>query len=124
MLALLPQHLFCCASEQDESCFHDVKDQLRPREQRNCNGKSSTGSRKTEGNETLCYGKETAGGIEKTLPYMDFPTQQWSRIRTNKTIECLNRENKRRTQVTGAFPDGQSALMLVYARFRHVARTQ
>ena len=62
-------------------------------------------------------------GIEETLTYMDFPTQHWTRIRTNNTIERLNREIKRRTKAIGAFPDGQSALMLVCARLRHVAAT-
>ena len=59
-----------------------------------------------------------------THSYMDFPTQHWTRIRTNNTIERLNREIKRRTKAIGAFPDGQSALMLVCARLRHVAGTQ
>ena len=62
-------------------------------------------------------------GIEETLAYMDFPTQHWTRIRTNNAIERLNREIKRRTKAIGAFPDGQSALMLVCARLRHVAAT-
>ena len=35
-------------------------------------------------------------GIEETLTYMDFPTQHWTRIRTDNTIEHLNREIKRR----------------------------
>ncbi len=34
------------------------------------------------------------------------------------------REIRRRTRVVGAFPDGQSALMLAAARLRHVAGTQ
>ena len=68
--------------------------------------------------------KKLEEGIEETLTYMDFPTQHWSRIRTNNTIERLNREIKRRTKAIGAFPDGQSALMLVCARLRHVAGTQ
>lgn len=68
--------------------------------------------------------KKLTEGIEETLTYMDFPTQHWSRIRTNNTIERLNREIKRRTKAIGAFPDGQSALMLVCARLRHVAGTQ
>lgn len=68
--------------------------------------------------------KKLQDGIEETLTYMDFPTQHWSRIRTNNTIERLNREIKRRTKAIGAFPDGQSALMLVCARLRHVAGTQ
>lgn len=46
-------------------------------------------------------------GIEETLTYMDYPTQHWTRIRTNNTIERLNREIKRRTKAIGAFPDGQ-----------------
>ena len=62
-------------------------------------------------------------GIEGTLTYMDFPTQHWTRIRTNNTIERFNREIKRRTKAIGAFPDGQIALMLVCARLRHVAAT-
>jgi transposase-like protein len=33
------------------------------------------------------------------------------------------REIRRRTRVMGAFPDGQSALMLVTARLRHAAVT-
>lgn len=67
--------------------------------------------------------KKVEDGIEETLTYMDFPTQQWTRIRTNNTIERLNREIKRRTKAIGAFPDGQSALMLVCARLRHVVAT-
>jgi transposase-like protein len=63
-------------------------------------------------------------GIEETLTYMDFPYEHWTRIRTNNTIERLNREIKRRTKVVGTFPDGDSALMLVCARLRHVAGTQ
>ena len=46
------------------------------------------------------------------------------RIRTNNVIERLNREIRRRTRVVGSFPDGNSALMLVCARLRHVAGTQ
>ena len=59
--------------------------------------------------------------IEETLTYMDYPTEHWNRIRTNNTIERVNREIKRRTKAIGAFPDGQSALMLVCARLRYVA---
>ena len=68
--------------------------------------------------------KKLEDGIDETLTYMDFPSQHWNRIRTNNTIERLNREIKRRTKAIGAFPDGQSALMLVCARLRHVAGTQ
>jgi len=68
--------------------------------------------------------KKLEDGIDETLTYMEFPYQHWNRIRTNNTIERLNREIKRRTKAIGAFPDGQSALMLVCARLRHVAGTQ
>lgn len=68
--------------------------------------------------------KKLEDGIDETLTYMDFPYQHWNRIRTNNTIERLNREIKRRTKAIGALPDGQSALVLVCARLRHVAGTQ
>lgn len=62
-------------------------------------------------------------GIEETLAYMDFPTQHWTRIQTNNTIERLNRAIKHRTKAICAFSEGQSAVMLVCARPRHVAAT-
>ena len=65
--------------------------------------------------------KKVEDSIEETLTFMDFPSQHWTRIRTNNTLERLNREIKRRTRPIGAFPDGNSALMLVCARLRHVA---
>ncbi|WP_020072973.1 IS256 family transposase [Faecalispora sporosphaeroides] len=67
--------------------------------------------------------KKVEDGIEETLVYMDFPYAHWQKIRTNNVIERLNREIRRRTRVVGAFPDGNSALMLVCARLRHVAST-
>ena len=67
--------------------------------------------------------KKVEDGIEETLTYCDFPSEHWTRIRTNNVIERLNREI-RRTRVVGSFPDGNSALMLVCARLRHVAGTQ
>lgn len=67
--------------------------------------------------------KKVEDSIEETLTFMDFPSQHWTRIRTNNTLERLNREIKRRTKAIGAFPDGNSALMLVCARLRHVAGT-
>ena len=50
--------------------------------------------------------KKVEDGIEETLTYCDFPSEHWTRIRTNNVIERLNRE------------------MLVCARLRHVAGTQ
>ena len=63
-------------------------------------------------------------GVEETLTYFAFPSEHWTRIRTNNAIERLNREIRRRTRVVGCFPDGNSALMLVCAWLRHVAGTQ
>lgn len=41
-----------------------------------------------------------------------------------QSMERLLRETRRRTGVVGAFPDGQSALMLAAARLRHAASTK
>ena len=68
--------------------------------------------------------KKVEDGIEETLTCCGFPSEHWTRIRTNNVIERLNREIRRRTRVVGAFPDGNSALMLVCARLRHVSGTQ
>ncbi len=68
--------------------------------------------------------RKVEDGIEETLTYCDFPTEHWTRIRTNNVMERLNREIRRRTRVVGCFPDGSSALMLFCARLRHVAGSQ
>ena len=69
-----------------------------------------------------------AGIVEEaareTLSYYDFPSQHWRSLRTNNPLERLMREIRRRTRVVGAFPDGQSALMLVAARLRYVSATR
>jgi len=63
-------------------------------------------------------------GAKETLSYYAFPSQHWRSLRTNNPLERLMREIRRRTRVVGAFPDGQSALMLVAARLRHVSATR
>ena len=63
-------------------------------------------------------------GAKETLSYYAFPSQHWRSLRTNNPLERLMREIRRRTRVVGAFPDGQSALMLVAARLRHVVSTK
>ena len=68
--------------------------------------------------------KKVEAGIEETLTYCDFPSEHWVKIRTNNVIERMNREIRRRTRVVGAFPDGNSVLMLVCTRLRHAAGTQ
>ena len=67
--------------------------------------------------------KKVEDSIEETLTYANSLSEHWTRIRTNNVIERLNREIRRRTRVVGCFPDGNSALMLVCARLRHVAGT-
>ena len=57
------------------------------------------------------------------MTYCDFPSEHGTRIRTNNVIERLNREI-RCTRAVGMFPDGNSALMLICARLRHVAGSQ
>lgn len=59
-----------------------------------------------------------------TLTYCDFPSEHWTRIRTNNFIKSLHREIQRRTLVVGTFPDGNPALMIFCARLRHVTGTQ
>jgi putative transposase len=63
-------------------------------------------------------------GIDETLSYYSLPPEHWRCLRTNNPLERLMREIRRRTRVVGAFPDGNSALMLVAARLRHVASTK
>ncbi len=68
--------------------------------------------------------KKVEAGVGETLIYCGFPSEHWTRIRTNNVMERLNREIRPRTRVVGTFPDGNSALMPVCARLRHAAGTQ
>jgi len=63
-------------------------------------------------------------GIDETLSYHDFPREHHRHIYTNNPQECIMKQIRRRTRVVGAFPDGNSALMLAAARLRHIAGTQ
>ena len=62
--------------------------------------------------------------VDETLSYMDFPFEHWSRLRTNNGLERIMKEIRRRTRVVGSFPDGNSAMMLVGARLRHISTTK
>ncbi len=64
--------------------------------------------------------KKVEESVGETLEYMMFPREHWLKIRSNNAIERLNREIRRRTRVVGAFPDSNSALMLVCARLRYM----
>ena len=61
--------------------------------------------------------------LHETLTYYAYPSQHWLKIKTNNPMDRLLKEARRRTKVVGAFPDGNSALMLVAARMRHVSST-
>ena len=76
--------------------------------------------------ETAIIGRylRRESSVEETLMYCNFPSEHWTKIRTNNVIERLNREIRRRTRVAGAFRDSNSALMLVCDRLRHVIGTQ
>lgn len=68
--------------------------------------------------------KKVEDGIEETLTYCDFPSEHWTRIRTNNVMERLNREIRRRTRVVGCFPDGNSALMLVWRALKNLCKRE
>ncbi|QIB65728.1 IS256 family transposase [Kineobactrum salinum] len=62
--------------------------------------------------------------IDETFAFYSYPQTHWLKIRTNNPLERIMREIRRRTRVVGAFPDGESAVMLVGARLRHIASTK
>jgi len=59
-------------------------------------------------------------GIMESLSYHSYPREHHRSLRTNNMLERIMREIRRRTRVVGSFPDGESALMLVSARLRHI----
>jgi len=63
-------------------------------------------------------------GSDETLTYFTFPREHHRHIYTNNPLENIMKQIRRRTKVVGAFPDGNSALMLAAARLRHIAGTQ
>ncbi len=79
---------------------------------------------KLEGLRLREAAKKIRESIGETLTYYDFPQEHRSRIRTNNALERIMKEIRRRTKVVGAFPDGNSALMLCAARLRHIAGTK
>jgi transposase-like protein len=79
---------------------------------------------KLEGMRLFKAARVLREGIAETLSYMSFPREHWTRLRTNNMLERIMREIRRRTRVVGNFPDGESALMLVGARLRHIAGTK
>jgi putative transposase len=77
--------------------------------------------------ETMRLGKAAQTlreGVDETLSYFDFPREHHRHIYTNNPLEAIMKQIRRRTRVVGAFPDGNSALMLAAARLRHIAGTE
>ena len=60
-------------------------------------------------------------GLSDSVNFYNLPIHWWKRVRTNNPLERLIKEIRRRTNVVGAFPDGQSALLLISARAKYVA---
>ena len=81
-------------------------------------------AKKLEDAKLKSAAKVLNNGIDEALTYTSFPHEHWLRIRTNNGIERINREIRRRTNAVGCFPDGNSALMLVCARLRHVSASE
>lgn len=73
----------------------------------------------------LCKAAEKVrDGIDETLSYHEFPREHHRHIYTNNMLENIMKQIRRRTRVVGAFPDGNSAMMLSAARLRHISGTQ
>jgi transposase-like protein len=86
--------------------------------------KAEAVAQKLEQLKLRAAGGKIRKSIIETLTFYDFPTSHWQRIRTNNPLERIMKEIRRRTRVVGAFPDSNSALMLVGARLRHIAGTK
>ena len=65
-----------------------------------------------------------ATNIEETFRDAALPNEHWRSLRTNNPLERVMREIRRRNRAVGAFPDGNSVLILVAARLRHIVGTQ
>lgn len=95
---------------------------VRARESRGaCARKAMEVAGELEGMRLAAAARAVRDGFGGTLAYTDFPPEHWRRIRADNGIERISREIGRRTRVVGAFPDGNSAPMLVTARLKHIA---
>jgi transposase-like protein len=85
-----------------------------------CRAKAKEIAEKLEGMKLKKAAQILTSGIEETLSYHEFPREHHRSLRTNNMLERIMKELRRRTRVVGAFPDGQSALMLCSARLRYI----
>ena len=68
--------------------------------------------------------QKSTESTEETLAYYEFRDARCRQIRTKNRLETILRVVRRRTRVVDGFPDGNSALMLVVARSRHLTGTR
>ena len=92
--------------------------------QRGSSAEGSDRNKKASEHEAGPGGRYREEGIAETVSYYAFFGEHWRRIRTNNPLERIIKEIRRRTRVVGSFPDGNSAVMLVAARLRHIAGTK
>ena len=64
------------------------------------------------------------GNIPATLSFYDFPTMDWPEIQTSRSLVQILGELRRRTRMVESLPSGNTAMMLVAARLRHIAATR
>ena len=124
MLAVAAVGIIAADAMRDEVERQDAQLKTDVAAMRALQSRAAALASRCEDAELKADAQKVEDGIEETLTYCDFPSEHRTRIRTNNVIERLNREIRRRTRVVGTFPDGNSALMLVCARLRHVAGTQ
>jgi transposase-like protein len=117
VLSVVPQKLMGDVSAMLKA-IHASEDEGSARE------KAESVCRKLEFMKLPKAAEKVRNSIGETLTYYRFPRTHWRRIRTNNPLERIMREIRRRTRVVGAFPDGNSALMLCAARLRHIAGTK
>lgn len=79
-----------------------------------CGRKAEEVADELESTQLGAAARTVRDGSAETLAYTEFPPEHWRRIRTNNGIERINREIRGRTRVVGTFPDGNSALMLMF----------
>jgi putative transposase len=82
--------------------IHAQKDQAAARE------KAKAVVRKKKDMKIKEAAENVEDSINETLTFIAFPNEHWLKIRSNNTIEQLNREIRRQTRVVGVFPDANS----------------
>ena len=121
---LLPECFLCHSKRQDKNRDQDTKGDPRPGEQGHLPKKAKEMAEMLRAMRLPEAAKKIEEGVEEKMSHTYFSTEHWTRTRTNNVLERLNREIRRRTREVGCFPNGNSALMLVCARLRHVVGPQ